>query len=433
MAVGASKSSLYAYRFGRVTGQELKALGINLDLAPVLDLATNHASSIVGVRAFSDNPEVASLLGGRYIDGIQSTGVAAVAKHFPGLGEASTDPEISLPIIPLKRDDLENRELAPFREAVKQNIAAILVGHALYPEIDPRYPAGLSDKFITDILRSKENLGFQGLIISDDLSKKAVTDNPGTVPAAVQAIKAGADLVIISQNLQNQQEAYAALLHAVKSGEIKESKIDASMKRILRVKFRYAMVYPNKQARLRENIGASFHWKWARAIGQQSITLVKDEQKVLPIKTEEKILLLTPDELPTGGNPEYLAKVLGKHYPKLTYQKFVNYHRPEEKNLILAEAKKNDVIIIATYNAGSNQANLVKDILVLPKKKIIVTALGSPYDLELFPSVPTYLASYGYRTVSLDFLSKILTGQTTKPSGVLPVTLETEGDENPNV
>lgn len=429
MALGATKSSLYAYRFGRVTGQELKALGINLNLTPVLDLATNHTSPVTGNQAFSDDPALAALLGGRYLAGLQNTGVAAAVKHFPGLGEAQTDPKHSVPILALKQEELAKRELLPFKKAIQENTAAVLVGHGLYPEIDPRYPASLSDKFVTGLLRSKDGLDFEGIVIADDLSKKAVTDSPGTIPGAVQAVKAGADLLIITNKLTDQQGAYKALVNAVRKGEIKESQIDASVKRILRAKFRYALVYPAKQAKLREDLGASFHRKWADRIAQQSITLVKDEQKALPIQPQEKILLLTPNELP-AGQPEYLAEKLTHYYTHLTYQKFVNYRTPEEKNLLLSQAKKNDTVIIATYNAGPNQASLVKDMLVLPKKKVVVVALGNPYDLELFPQVPTYLASYGYQNISLDSLVKVLTGQLAKPAGILPVKLQAKGEGN---
>jgi len=425
MAVGATKSPEYAYRFGRVTGQELEGLGINLNLAPVLDLATQHGNPMVGARAFSEDPQVVAILGGRYIAGLQNTGVAAAAKYFPGQGDTLTDSQNGLPILPFRKDDLEIRELIPFKEAIQNDVAAILMGHLLFPEIDPRYPASLSDKFIKGMVRSKSGLGFAGLIISDDLARKAIADNPGTVLGAVQAVKAGADMMIISGNLTNQQNAYLALLKAVQRGEIRESQINVSVKRILRAKFRYAVVYPQKEAELFHRIASKTHQKRAKQIAQAALTIVKDEQDIIPLAREEKVLLLAPSELP-GGNAQYLAQLLAKYYPALSYQEFVNYRSPEEKQKIRKLVGKASTIIICTYNAGPNQAALVKDLLVLPKKKLIVVALGNPYDLELFPQVKTYLATYSYRKVSLEALTRLVAGtiEEDQDLGTLPVTLQ---------
>jgi len=318
MAVGATKSSEYAYRFGRVTGQELKGLGINLNLAPVLDLATEARNPVVGTRAFSEDPQVAAILGERYLAGLQNTGVAAGAKHFPGQGDISSNPYAGLPILPFSREDLEMRELIPFKEAIRHDLTAIVMGHLLFPEIDSRYPTNFSAKFMRDLLRDKEKgLGFEGLIISGDLAVKSIIDNPGIVPGAIQAVKAGADLLIISHDDKNQLKAYQALLGAVKRNEIPESQINASVKRILRTKFRYAIVYPKKEAELFHRIATRAHRKWANRIAEHSLTVVKNEQKVLPLGEKEKILLLAPSELPSGGDAEYLAQLLLKYYPSL--------------------------------------------------------------------------------------------------------------------
>lgn len=425
MAVGATKSPEYAYRFGRVTGQELKGLGINLNLAPVLDLATQSSNPVVGTRSFSENSQVAALLGGRYIAGLQNTGVAAGAKHFPGQGEVLTNPKESLPILAFKRDDLEMRELIPFKEAIQQDVAAIVMSHVLFPEIDPRYPASFSDKFIRELLRSKEGMGFEGLVITADLAMKSIANNPGTVPAAVQAVKAGADLVIVTGDLQNQQNVYQALLKAVQRGEIKESQINDSVKRILRAKFRYAIVYPEKEAELFHRIASKRHQKRAQQIAQQSITVVKDEQDALPVAAEEKVLLLAPTELPGGGDTRYLASLLTKYYPNLSYQEFVNYRSAEEKQALKSLVQKHSTIIACTYNAGPNQATLVKDLMNVQNKKIIVVALGNPYDLELFPQVNTFIATYSYRKISLEALARVIAGRIERDQelGTLPVTL----------
>lgn len=424
MAIGATKSTEYAYRFGRVTGRELGGLGINLNLAPVLDLATNKTSPMAELRSFSEDSEVTALLGVRYLVGLQSTGIAAAAKYFPGLGEALENPQKSLPIISLDLNELESRELVPFAEAVKNNAAAIVVGHALFPQIDPRNSASLSDKFIQDILRSNRNLGYQGLIITDDLNNKAIAESLGTAPAAVQAIRSGADMIIIGNNLAAQTNAYKALLNGVKSGEIKESQINSAVKRILRAKFRYGITYPSKEAELYRDIAVAAHTRRAARVGQEAITIVKNEEKALPLPEKSKILLLIPDTLPYNGNPQYLAQLLKKYYPKLVSEKLVNYNTPEEKNVLLAKVSNYPVVVIATYNAGPRQGALVKDILALPDKKVIVVALGNPYDIELFPEIKTYLVTYGYRNVSLEGLTRVLAGHDQGKHGTLPVTLK---------
>lgn len=424
MAVGATKSADYAYSFGKITGQELKGLGINLNLAPVLDLATNKASPIVGNRSFGEDTELVSLLGTRYISGLQNAGVAATAKSFPGLGEAVSNPWQSLPIISLSKEEIEKREVLTFSKAIEHNVAAIMLGNALFPDIDPRYPASISDKFLTGILRSKQNLCFEGVLITGDLSSKPIADAPGTAPAAVQAVKAGADLLFISQKMFEQENAYNAVLKAVQNGEIKEKQINAAVKRILKMKFHYALAYPDKQAKLYSQIASSSHVGVARKIGQNAITIVKNEENILPLPKKEKMLLLTFEE---GEKVDYLGDLLANYYPKLERQN-IGLYEENEKKLLINKLERFSYIIIVIHNAANKDALLVNKILSLPDKKVIVLALGNPYDLAFFPKIKNYLVAYSNSNPSLEGLVRVLLGQVKEDLGTLPITLSIKGD-----
>lgn len=425
MALAAAKDEKIAYEAGHITGRELKALGINLNLGPVLDILSDKEKSFIGSRAFADNPAAVALFGMRYLAGLQNTGIAGAVKYFPGLGGTSTNPEYAVPVITAKKEELLNHALQPFAEAVKQKAAAVVVGHGLYVQIDPRYPASLSDKVIRGLLRSSSGFNYHGLVITDDLSKKAVADNPGVAPSAVQAIKAGADIIFIRSGFSAEKSAYQAVIKAVRNGEISEEQINTSLKRILQAKFKYCLLNKEKQNFLWEKVGSTPSRQKAEEIAELSVTLVKKSEGLLPLKKEDKILVLTPDELPSAHMPSYLAELLEKDYPNLSYKQFTNYHEEEEKKEIRTLAGASDVIVVMTFNAGPNQASLVKDLLALENKQVIAAAVGNPFDLVLFPDVPTYFAVYSACPASLKVLADILSGEKTA-KGELPVAMEVQ-------
>ena len=253
MAVlGRSKSDALADRFGRALARELKAVGITLDYAPVLDIHTNPKNPVIGDRALAEKADEVARLGSAIIRALQSEGVAACGKHFPGHGDTSTDSHLELPLVEHPPDRLRAVEFEPFRAAIRERVAFIMTAHVLVPAIDEQQPATLSPRIVDDILRHE--LRYDGIILSDDLEMKAISAQLPVPDAAVRAIQAGCDGVLIcGGDVQVQAAALEALVKAVESGDIRHTRADESMKRLAKAKERFlAAERPKTSVRLRE-------------------------------------------------------------------------------------------------------------------------------------------------------------------------------------
>jgi beta-N-acetylhexosaminidase len=253
MAVlGRAKSEALAERFGRALARELRAVGITLDYAPVLDIHTNPKNPVIGDRALAERADEVARLGRVIIRALQSEGVAACGKHFPGHGDTSADSHFELPLVEHPPDRLRAVEFEPFRAAVDERVAFIMTAHVLVPAIDEREPATLSPAIVQALLR--EELGYAGVILSDDLEMKAVSARTPVPRAAVQAVKAGCDgLLVCSGDVDLQAATLEALVKAVESGEIPQKRIDDAMTRLRRAKEEFlARERPKMSARLKE-------------------------------------------------------------------------------------------------------------------------------------------------------------------------------------
>ncbi|MBK8011546.1 MAG: beta-N-acetylhexosaminidase [Deltaproteobacteria bacterium] len=226
-----------AHEAGRLLGACLRRIGFHQDYAPVLDVDSNPDNPVIGDRAFSNDADEVGRLGVAFIAGLQSEGVAACAKHFPGHGDTSTDSHLELPVLPHTWSRLEALELKPFAESVKADVASIMTAHILFPDLDPDLPATLSPRLLRPVLREK--LGYAGVIVSDDLEMKAISARWGIGEAAVRAIDAGCDQLLICHHLERLEEAHEALIHAVESGQLATSRVREAAERVARLKARY--------------------------------------------------------------------------------------------------------------------------------------------------------------------------------------------------
>lgn len=233
--IGSTGDSGLAFGAARVIGTELRAVGVNFNFAPVADINSNPANPVIGDRSFGSDTGLVSDMVVAQTNGYREAGVLACAKHFPGHGDTDLDSHFALPTI--RHDDatIRTRELVPFAAAVQNAIPAIMTAHILFPALDSSgVPATLSQPILTDLLR--DELGFDGLIVTDCLQMKAVADTWGTPRAAVMAARAGADILLVCHNAATQSATFDALLAAVHSGELSEARIDESVKRILAAK-----------------------------------------------------------------------------------------------------------------------------------------------------------------------------------------------------
>ena len=220
-----------ARRFAAALAAELRAVGITLDYAPVLDIHTNPNNPIIGDRALSEDAAMVARLGAAIIEELQRGGVAACGKHFPGHGDTSVDSHLELPLVEHPPDRIRRVECVPFAAAIKAGVAFIMTAHVLVPSLDEKRPATLSRRIVQGMLR--EELGFRGVILSDDLEMKAIAATYSVPDAAVQAIAAGCDgLLICSGDVEVQALALEALVHAVEDGRIPFTRIEDALKRL---------------------------------------------------------------------------------------------------------------------------------------------------------------------------------------------------------
>ncbi|MBE1531381.1 glycoside hydrolase family 3 protein [Actinomadura algeriensis] len=389
MALGATADPAQARAAARVTGAELRAVGINLDYAPVADVNVNPNNPVIGVRSFGSDPARVSRMVTGAVKGYQDAGVAAVAKHFPGHGDTATDSHTGLPVIEHSPDEWRKIDAPPFEAAIGAGVDAIMTAHIVVPNLDRSGdPATLSKSVLTGLLREK--LGYDGVITTDSLRMEGVRTKYGDGAVAVRAVQAGADQLLMPPDLP---EAYEAVLKAVESGKITRQRLDASVTRILRLKqrrglFDQASVDPAKAGSV---IGSAQHEATARQVAEKAVTLVADKGGVLPLKGKTVAV--------TGPKAEALADAL------------------RAQGVRTASPGSADVTVLTTDDAGAATAARVRALGGAP---VVVAALGSPYDLDSARGAAATLAAYSSGTASLQGLARVLAG-TVKPTGKLPV------------
>lgn len=421
MAVGATGSSTLAAQMARVMAAELRALGFNMNLAPVLDVNNNANNPVIGVRSFSSDPQAVRELGRVMLQAYAESGILPVVKHFPGHGDTAVDSHFGLPLVPHERSRLDAVEFLPFRAAIDAGAPAIMTAHVLFPAIDPdpNRPATLSPAVLTDLLRGE--FGFEGLIITDSLGMGALKNLVGTVEAAHLAFRAGADVLAfgadIGATVAEQKAAYARLLEQVQSGEISTQRLDASVRRILETKAAAGLLewQPVNPANLSTQVNTPAHRQLALEVAQASITLVRNQETAIPLQPEESVLVAWPQ---TVGD---LGEALARCRADLILRPLSLDPTATEVEQILADAPNVSRVVVGTFNARQHpaQVEMIKDLAAYDP---VVAALGQPYDLLDFPEISTYVASYGTVPASLEALAQVLCGDIAA-TGTLPVDL----------
>jgi beta-N-acetylhexosaminidase len=230
------------YRVGEITARELKAVGINVNFAPVLDIDSHKKNPVIGDRAFGQTPAIVSKHGLALIMGHEDNGVLPCGKHFPGHGDTLTDSHKTLPKVDHSLERLLDFEMRPFQHAIANRLEAVMTAHVLYSKLDPDHPASLSKNIISNILR--EGMRFDGLVISDDLEMHAILDHYSVKEAAVKAVAAGSDMLLICKKADLQIDAYESLMNAFQKGTLSEKRLTQSLSRIFRLKEKYAGLIP---------------------------------------------------------------------------------------------------------------------------------------------------------------------------------------------
>ena len=422
MTLSASKNVNNSYESGRLMGRELKALGINMNLAPSLDVNNNPYNPVIGVRSFSDDPNKVSEYGVANIVGMQES-VIATAKHFPGHGDTRVDSHKDLPRIGKSLEDLKKTELVPFVAAIKNGVKAIMSSHINFPEItDNGLPTTLSRKCLTGLLRNK--LGFEGLIITDCLEMKAIQTYYTTKEGALMAVKAGANLVCISNSEHLQIDAIDHIKEAITNGDISIEVINEGVKNVLKYKSENIEIDLNSNYEQVKGIIKNKKSKeFAYNVVEEAFALVKGTY----VEANKRTLLISSEPLSTtvadGDSGEYsIIKSVKKQISWIdTFPVSVKLSEEEIEKLSKL-ATKYEQVVFCSYNANiyQNQLNLIRSLSELTELHVL--AMRNPYDSLFFKEIRNLVLFYEYTPNSIKVLIEYLKGKIT-PKGVIPIKL----------
>jgi len=463
MAFGAAGNVELARQSGRITAMEARAIGVQWNWFPDVDVNSNPDNPVINTRSFGEDPALVSEMAAAYIEGAHESGMLTTAKHFPGHGDTDTDSHLAVPLIKNDRQRLNAVELPPFEAAIKAGVDAVLVAHVLVPALDPdpNHVASISPAIVTGLL--EQQMGFHGLIVTDALQMQGLMklysgEAAASARAAVDALKAGNDVLLIPADID---AAYNGVLNAVRSGEIPESRIDQSVLKILKAK---ASVGLNKARLVDINAVSQVIAKpesllAAQKVADSSVTLVRNNKQVLPLQRVRPgtvpasaayhpagdpgrgdVLLIFSDDSRTESG-RTLEQQVRRRIPNLRVIYIDTRSAAGLTAPVLDAVKKAGKVIVAVYEvpvAGkmvaetpgdgntvgvqSAPAQLLRQVLQVAAEKTVVAALGSPYIIAQFPEIQTYLCTYSNMKVSEVSAVKALFGEIAI-SGRLPVTI----------
>lgn len=425
MALGATQNPPDTRTAYAITGSELHAMGINACFAPVADVNINPANPIIGTRAFSSDPAVVSDHVGAAVAGLQAdAGICAAAKHFPGHGDTSTDSHHSLPVITHVELDWELLDAPGFRSAIGAGTDMIMTGHLAFPSLDPTgEPATLSPLVLRDVLREK--LGYDGVVITDSLEMQGVRERYDDGEIAVRALLAGADLLL---QPADPDAAVTAIRSAVDSGRIPSGSIDASVRRILAMKrdrgfFDTAAMGP---AAVVDTVGTTDHHAWADRITAGTITLLTDDDHLVPLRRQPTAVV--------GSCARTVERIAGE-LADSGFDIRTEIAAPGQagRYRISRAAREAGQVVLVLDDAwhdpdgAEGQAGLVSA-LHSEAVRLVVAAVGNPYDARLATGPAGWVLSYSSTPESLDALSRVLSGQQ-RATGRLPIGIRDGADQ----
>jgi beta-N-acetylhexosaminidase len=424
MTITASDDSNNAYLSGKHMGQELKSLGLNIDLAPVLDVNNNPQNPVIGVRSFSDNPEVVSEYGTKFIKGLQEN-VIATAKHFPGHGDTQLDSHLALPTISYDRYRLENVELYPFKKAINDGVKAIMSAHINFPAYtEDNLPTTLSKKCLTGLLR--DQLKFEGLIMTDCMEMKAIQDNYTTEKGSLMAVQAGANLLCLSHQENLQIGAINKIKEAVSSGELSEEDLNERVLRVLKYKEELDTIDFTEKYSEVENIVENKKTKeMSYNIVRNGGTLIRGKQFMKKGKT--LVIAVKPTTTTIADEADGSYDIITVVKQKLPQFDTLEIHSRVSKQSIkeaVELSKDYDQVVVCTYNGNIYRAqlDLVKE-MSEEDIELHVIAMRNPYDLLNESQIKNYVCFYEYTPNSVKVLIEYLKGELIL-RGKVPITYE---------
>lgn len=421
MALGASGDTRLAYEMGRVTAVEARAVGIHVPFAPVLDVNNNPDNPIINVRSFGADPEQVARLGAAFVRGIQENGGIATGKHFPGHGDTGTDSHLALPLIPYDRARMDSVELRPFQAAIEAGMGAVMTAHISVPGISngDRAPSTLNAAILTELLR--EAMGFDGLLFTDAMDMSAIVRLHSAEEAAVLAVEAGADVILMPPS---PKRAVDGIVAAVESGRISEARIDVSVRRLLETKQAIGL-HQNRKVSLEDlqgSVGIPSHTDVAAEVAERSITVLRNGRNLLPLLGTRSARVLSvsfrrSSDVLAG---RYFNRRLRATYPRLSTAELDRDVSPSVYEGLLRTARRQALVIVSTYvTAVSYQGSLA-----LPEEVVdfiegldrigvphLLVSFGNPYLITSFPDVQAYMLAWSGSEASQSAAARALFGE----------------------
>jgi beta-N-acetylhexosaminidase len=432
MTLGAIASPQLTRDVAQATGVELKALGINMNLAPVADVNNNPANPVIGIRSFGEDPQRVAQLLTAMLEGYREAGIITCLKHFPGHGDTAVDSHLALPSIPYPLARLEQLELIPFQRGIEAGADSIMIAHLYLPALMPAeatVPATVSPHIVRDLLRTK--LDYTGVIITDCLEMNAVSETIGVENGAVMAIQAGNDLVLISHTYERQKGSIEATRQALEAGQLEIHSLQEASERVLQLKARTLSWDDLPTEDHLSEVGTASHQQLRDTAYELSTTVVRDQHSLLPLQLSEtdKLLVLTIQ-------PEAYTAAADESNESSSFVEQIRQRHANVEEISIIPKKFVDVlsgiddaigkaamIIIVTVNANLDhyQAEFVHHVLKLGRPSIGL-AVYNPYDLLAFPELGSYIVTYEYTAPALAAAVRVLFGEI-PAQGKLPVSL----------
>ena len=430
MAFGATGDPRHAYQMGKVTALEARAMGVHVPFAPVLDVNNNPDNPIINIRSFGEDPQAVADMGVALVRGLQDFGAVATGKHFPGHGDTGTDSHLELPIIQVGRERLDAVELVPFRAAIEAGVKGIMTAHIAVPAISGEtIPATVSRRVLTGLLRN--DLGFDGIIFTDAMDMVAVSRLFPRGEAAVRAILAGADVILMPSDVKR---AIDAIVSAIDAGRLTEARIDESVGRLLRLKEELGL-HEERSVPLEmipRVVGVPLHMELAREVAERSITLIKNQRNLLPLLGTRRARVMSvsfrnPGDVLSG---RYFDSRLRGTYPRLVSRSVDESTNSEGYSDLLRRAGRSDLVVVSVYSNFAGKVELpdatVDFVNELARRRVthVVISFGNPYLISLFPDARVYLLAWSSAQVSQQaaadalFADIAITGRS--PTGMAP-------------
>ena len=428
MAIAATGRDQDAYDAAKVIAQEARAVGIQINFAPTVDVNNNPSNPVINTRSFGEDPARVARLSALFVRGTQDGGAVSTAKHFPGHGDTDVDSHVGLPIVGATWSRLNNVELVPFRAAIEANVGMVMTAHIALPAVegDSTTPATLAPRIITGVLR--DTLGFRGVAITDAMTMEGVGKGYGVEESSVLAVKAGSDIIL---KPSDPTKAIDAVLAAVERGEISPARIDSAARRVLELKARTGVAFNpivDLEA-LREVVGAPAHRALAADIGRRAVTLLRDNNSLLPAAGQRVAVVQYMPETELRAGKAFSADIRAA-IPNARVFKVSPATSATDLDSLARQVAGSDRIVLAAYVRrieGEGRPAVPPHIAkwmddLAGREKVITVAFGNPYLIRQFPKASTYLVTYGVGDALERAAAAIVLGRASA-TGTSPVSL----------